>query len=66
MIQAKSENYSNSQFQKDNEIWLSLKQAIANSSGFTSWQKQQDTEVQFTLEEQVNRYLRETLNTLAY
>jgi hypothetical protein len=66
MIQATSENYSDYQFQKDSEIWLSLKQTIANSSGFKSWQKQQDSLARFTLEEQVNLYLRETLNTLAY
>jgi hypothetical protein len=66
MIQTQSENYSDSQFQKDSEIWQSLKQTIANSSGFKSWQKQQDSTTGFTLEEQVNLYLRETLNTLAY
>jgi hypothetical protein len=66
IIQAKSGNYSDSQFQRDSEIWLSLKSAIANSSGFKSWQKQQPQEDRFTLEEQVNCYLRETLNTLAY
>ena len=54
---------------QDPQIWQSLKVAIASSSGFQRWQlehvideKQQD----FSLDYRVRRYLRETLETLAY
>lgn len=54
----------------DTEIWNNLKQAIAISSGFQRWQMEQvqsgDNFDQITLDEQVQRYLRETLETLAY
>ncbi|MCJ8279642.1 MAG: hypothetical protein MJK14_06840 [Rivularia sp. ALOHA_DT_140] len=54
----------------DAEIWNNLKQAIAISSGFQRWQMEQvqsgDNFDQITLDEQVQRYLRETLETLAY
>jgi hypothetical protein len=63
---AKSGNYSNSQLQKDSEIWKSLKLAIAKSSGFGRWQLQQNPEDKSNLDELVRRYLQETLNTLAY
>lgn len=58
----------------DDVIWDSLKRAIANSSGFQRWCAEQtvtdpstQTSTQeVTLEHLVSRYLRETLETLAY
>jgi len=60
----------------DDVIWDSLKQAIANSSGFQRWRTEQDCAEQSSaseanqpgdgLEQLVSRYLRETLATLAY
>ncbi|MEM6751793.1 MAG: hypothetical protein AAF630_02210 [Cyanobacteria bacterium P01_C01_bin.38] len=54
----------------DTEIWNNLKQAIAISSGFQRWQMERmqsdDAFAQLILDEQVQRYLRETLETLAY
>lgn len=52
----------------DSEIWESLKQAIAASSGFQRWQLEQGNELQPTvgLDTLIRRYLRETLETLAY
>ncbi|WP_088890730.1 hypothetical protein [Leptolyngbya ohadii] len=53
----------------DAAIWDSLKQAISASSGFQRWQAErsmtfhQDDQ---TLDQLVSRYLRETLETLAY
>jgi hypothetical protein len=56
-----------SQFSGDAEIWHNLKSAIAASSGFQRWLLEHGTQVQhLRLEEQVQRYLRETLETLAY
>lgn len=49
-------------------IWYSLKCAIANSSGFRSWKgelAEGETE-NVSLDFLVRRYLRETLETLAY
>jgi hypothetical protein len=55
------------QFTGDTEIWNSLKCAIAASSGFQRWLLECDAQFQkLRLEEQVQRYLRETLETLAY
>lgn len=53
---------------KDAQIWQSLKRAIASSSGFQRWKAEHDlAEVEATpLEQLVRRYLRETLETLAY
>lgn len=52
------------------EIWNSLKSAIAGSSGFQRWQLellQMEAQLQeLSLDHQVRRYLRETLETLAY
>lgn len=51
------------------EMWESLQQAIAASSGFQRWQQEQVTNQQLepaNLEEQVRLYLRQTLETLAY
>jgi hypothetical protein len=51
----------------DANIWNNLKSAIAASSGFQRWLLERDAQVQkLRLEEQVQRYLRETLETLAY
>lgn len=52
----------------DAQIWANLKAAIATSSGFQRWQREQklsDSDVE-SLDQQVRRYLRETLETLAY
>jgi hypothetical protein len=57
---------SPNQFEQDQEIWLSLKQAIARSSGFQRWLTEQSLETQESLDLQVRRYLKETLATLAY
>ncbi|MDX2212821.1 MAG: hypothetical protein SFY66_05970 [Oculatellaceae cyanobacterium bins.114] len=57
------------QFSDDRTIWDSLKQAIANSSGFQRWQLEHNNDPQlqdFSLDQLVRRYLRETLETLAY
>ncbi|NJK36337.1 MAG: hypothetical protein HC920_00335 [Oscillatoriales cyanobacterium SM2_3_0] len=53
----------------DSQIWQSLKQAIAASSGFQRWQQdheQAESLIELTLDRQVKIYLRETLETLAY
>ena len=58
-----------SQFSEDREIWDSLKDAIASSSGFERWQIEHPVDDQlrhYNLDTQVRRYLRETLETLAY
>lgn len=49
-------------------IWERLKDAIASSSGFQSWQleRQIDRFQPPSLDHQVRSYLRETLETLAY
>lgn len=52
--------------EKEQEIWFSLRQAIAKSSGFQSWQKERDISSDVELDQQVRRYLKETLETLAY
>ncbi|MCU0535155.1 MAG: hypothetical protein MUD14_14805 [Hydrococcus sp. Prado102] len=58
----------NRPFEQEREIWESLKQAIAISSGFKRWQEEQNasTVSKMSLDELVRRYLRETLATLAY
>lgn len=52
--------------EQEREIWLSLRQAIATSSGFQSWQQERNICAEVDLDKQVRRYLRETLETLAY
>lgn len=55
--------------EEDSQIWQSLKQAIASSSGFQSWQLEHldcDGRPPMNLDRQVRTYLRETLETLAY
>ncbi|HEY9831373.1 MAG TPA: hypothetical protein V6D26_12390 [Stenomitos sp.] len=57
------------QFPPDSQIWDSLKQAIATSSGFQRWQMEHrivDQSQDYNLDNRVQRYLRETLETLAY
>ena len=55
------------QFERDEAIWSSLKQAIVKSSGFQRWQSEQNLTVnQQNADIQVRRYLEETLETLAY
>jgi hypothetical protein len=58
----------NRPFEQESEIWASLKQAIAISSGFKRWQEEQNASAvsKMSLDELVRRYLRETLATLAY
>lgn len=51
---------------KEREIWSSLRQAIAKSSGFKSWQQEREISTDVEQEQQVRRYLKETLETLAY
>jgi hypothetical protein len=53
----------------DSEIWHTLKQAIACSSGFRRWQLERSldsTLSELNLDHLVRYYLRETLETLAY
>ncbi len=60
---------ASAQFSQDSQIWASLKQAIAASSGFQSWQLEHpvgDQLQDYSLDSRVRRYLRETLETLAY
>ena len=52
--------------EKDRNIWLNLRQAIAKSSGFQSWQQERNINNEVDLDKQVRRYLKETLETLAY
>ena len=55
--------------QSEPQIWDNLKQAIAASSGFQRWQIERlpvDAQQELSLDHQVRRYLRETLETLAY
>ena len=58
-----------SNFAEDDQIWESLKLAIAKSSGFRGWQQEKglDSTLEKTdLDDRVRRYLKETLETLAY
>lgn len=58
---------SDRQFSADSEIWYGLKCAIATSSGFQRWQLEHYSQLQeLHIEQQVQIYLRETLETLAY
>ena len=53
----------------DSAIWHSLKQAIATSSGFQSWKQERSSDKVLSdlpVDQQLQRYLRETLETLAY
>lgn len=60
---------SQPRFQQEQAVWQSLKEAIATSSGFQRWQEQQQSNSSVTeanIDIKVRRYLRETLETLAY
>ena len=48
------------------EIWSNLRSAIAKSSGFKLWQQEQGISDQSDLDLMVRRYLKKTLETLAY
>jgi hypothetical protein len=66
---ASSATSESSQFSQDSQIWDSLKQAIAASSGFQRWQMEHpvgDQIQDYSLDSRVRRYLRQTLETLAY
>ena len=52
--------------EQNKEIWMSLRQAISKSSGFQSWQQEREVNTTIDLDKQVKRYLKETLETLAY
>ena len=54
------------QANQDLEIWSNLRSAIAKSSGFQRWQQEQVITEQSDLDLMVRRYLKETLETLAY
>lgn len=62
--------FSANQISDDSQIWHNLKMAIASSSGFQTWQLEReqvdDTYQDSSLDYRVSRYLRETLETLAY
>lgn len=52
---------------EDVQIWASLRDAIATSSGFQRWQREQPHSLtELPLDQRVRLYLRETLETLAY
>jgi hypothetical protein len=66
---ATSATSESSQFSQDSQIWDNLKQAIASSSGFQRWQLEHrvgESLQDYNLDSRVRRYLRETLETLAY
>lgn len=66
---ASSTTSESMQFSQDSQVWHSLKQAIATSSGFQRWQLEHsvgDQLPEYSLDSHVRRYLRETLETLAY
>ncbi|MCZ2202259.1 hypothetical protein [Cylindrospermopsis raciborskii] len=51
----------------DDQVWQNLKYAISNTSGFERWQLESKSKLTgLQLEQQVQKYLRETLETLAY
>jgi hypothetical protein len=54
---------------QNSQIWDSLKQTISTSSGFRRWLSEHPVPnqvLEMSLDRQVRRYLRETLETLAY
>ncbi len=60
---------TNSTISPNRQVWESLKEAIASSSGFKRWRREQAIDErlhQASLDYQVGCYLRETLETLAY
>lgn len=70
---ARSTSSPPTSFANHAQIWQELKQAIAASSGFQRWQRERKLmpetvgqEGQESADLAVRRYLRETLDTLAY
>ncbi|MDJ0715682.1 MAG: hypothetical protein QNJ54_15865 [Prochloraceae cyanobacterium] len=60
---------SRQEWQEDTQVWENLKEAIANSSGFKRWEQEsnlKNLDRPESLDVRVRRYLRETLETLAY
>ena len=53
---------------ENTNVWLNLQRAICSSAGFQRWKSELpiDTVDKISLEQLVRRYLRETLETLAY
>ena len=51
---------------KEEAIWSSLRLAISKSSGFQRWQTEQYFQKSDNLDLSVRLYLKETLETLAY
>jgi hypothetical protein len=59
----------NTNHSADSSIWENLKQAISTSSGFQRWKldcQVDESSQDYSLDTLVYRYLRETLETLAY
>ncbi|MFN5242631.1 MAG: hypothetical protein ACK5WC_04115 [Aphanizomenon sp.] len=57
----------NHQVSANTQFWHNLKYAISASSGFQRWQLECNAQLQsLRLDQQVQMYLRETLETLAY
>jgi hypothetical protein len=55
------------QLSANTQFWHNLKYVISASSGFQRWQLECNTKLQsLRLDQQVQMYLRETLETLAY
>ncbi|EFA71531.1 hypothetical protein B7O87_11330 [Cylindrospermopsis raciborskii CENA303] len=51
----------------DDQVWQNLKYAISATSGFQRWQLESKSKLTgLRLDQQVQKYLRETLETLAY
>lgn len=66
-VVAKTDIHSDRPFNNDSEIWHHLKYAISATSGFQHWQLETKMQLEeLLLEQQVQMYLRETLETLAY
>ncbi|MBE9230443.1 hypothetical protein IQ231_01710 [Cuspidothrix issatschenkoi LEGE 03284] len=55
------------QLSVNTQFWHNLKYVISDSSGFQRWQLECNTQLEsLRLDQQVQMYLRETLETLAY
>lgn len=66
---ASSPSEENAHPPAENQVWDSLKRAIAESSGFNGWKTEQELDkrlADISLDTLVHTYLRETLETLAY
>jgi hypothetical protein len=61
--------FKSSKITNNSQMWENLKQAIADSSGFLRWQSEHPVRhrvLEMNLDDRVQRYLRESLETLAY